>query len=189
MTTDNAAAQPAGTTLDDGHGSDRARRPLTGRSGLVVAGLMLALAVYLTAGIIGMDIPGSAATPGPAFFPIILTICAYLIAGLLTVQTLRHPDEPDPDIVPPATGQWRTQSDWRALGLVLAGLIAFTVLLIPLGWILSAALLFWIVAHAMGSTRPVLDIAVSLVVSCAVQAFFSAGLGLNLPAGILGGLF
>ncbi|MFE0750306.1 tripartite tricarboxylate transporter TctB family protein [Gordonia sp. NPDC058843] len=188
MTTDNAAAQPA-APLDGDRRPERARGPLTGRSGLVVAGLMLALAVYLTVGIIGMEIPGSAATPGPAFFPVILAICSYAIAGLLTVQTLRHPDEPDPDIVPPETGQWRTQSDWRAMGLVLAGLIAFTVLLIPLGWILSAALLFWIVAYAMGSKRPGLDIAVSLVVSCAVQAFFSAGLGLNLPAGILGGLF
>ncbi|WP_081314772.1 tripartite tricarboxylate transporter TctB family protein [Rhodococcus pyridinivorans] len=182
------------TTLPSGHadGADRSARlrtSLPGRSGLVVAALMLGLALYLTVGIIGMEIPGSAATPGPAFFPIILAACAYLIALLLTVEFLRHPEEPDPDIVQPAGGQWRMQSDWRALGLVLAGLIAFTALLLPLGWILAAALLFWTVAYALGSTRPVLDIVVSLTVSCAVQAFFSAGLGLNLPAGVLGGLF
>ncbi|SFA41683.1 putative tricarboxylic transport membrane protein [Rhodococcoides kroppenstedtii] len=159
-----------------------------GRSGLVVAGLVLALAIYLTHGILTMEVPGSAATPGPAFFPVILTVCAYLLAILLAVQVLRTPDSPDPDIVQPRGGRHRTQSDWRALGITLAAFLLFTAMLVPVGWVISAAVLFWGVAYAMGSPRPTMDLGIALVFSCGVQAFFSAGLGLNLPAGILEGL-
>lgn len=168
---------------DDGKHSMR-----RGRSGLVVAALILALAIYLTYGIVTMDIPGSAATPGPAFFPTLLAILGYVLAILLTVQMLRTPDEPDQEIAQAEGAPFRTQSDWKSLGMTLAAFLVFTALLVPVGWIVSAALLFWAVSYAMGSKRPLMDLAVALVFSCAVQAFFSAGLGLNLPSGILEGL-
>lgn len=159
-----------------------------GRSGLVVAGLVFALAIYLTYGIVTMEIPGSASSPGPAFFPVILAIVAYLLAILLTVQILRTPDGPDPELVHPEGKTFRTQSDWKALGLTLVAFLVFIALLVPVGWIVSAAFLFWMVAYAMGSRKPIMDIGVALVFSCAVQAFFSAGLDLNLPSGILEGI-
>ena len=57
-----------------------------------------------------------------------------------------------------------------------------------LGWLLSAAALFWVLSWAFGSRRPLLDIGVSIIVSSLVQLAFGAGLGLSLPAGILEGL-
>lgn len=45
-----------------------------GRSGLVVAALMLAFAVYLTIGIVTMEVPEGAQPPGPKFYPTILAI-------------------------------------------------------------------------------------------------------------------
>lgn len=161
----------------------------TGRSGLVVAVLVFALAVYLTYGILTMEVPGSAATPGPAFFPVIIAACAYLLAVVLTVQMLRTPMAPDPELLYPDNTRHRTQTDWKSLGMTLGAFLAFTAMLVPVGWILSAAMLFWFVARAMGSPRPVMDLGIALVFSCAVQAFFSAGLDLNLPAGILEGIF
>lgn len=182
MSTDSASTDSA--RMDTTQRQDIKR----GRSGLVLAALIFALAVYLTYGILTMEIPGSAATPGPAFFPTILAIFAYVLAIVLTIQMLRAPEEPDPEIIQPEGAPYRMQSDWKSLGLTLAAFLLFIVLLVPVGWIVSAAVLFWLVARAMGSARPAMDIAVALVFSCAVQAFFSAGLGLNLPAGILGGL-
>lgn len=79
--------------------------------------------------------------------------------------------------------------DWRTFGLVLGAVVVFAVILDPVGWILSAALLFWIVSYALGSKRPVFDIGVGLLLSSLVQLAFSAGLGLNLPSGFIGWIF
>ncbi len=162
----------------------------SGRSSLVVAALILALGVYLTVGIATMEIPEGAKTPGPTFFPIILTICAYVLAALLGLQALRHREEPEstPEQIEVTGRTHRTHSDWKALGTTLAAFLAFSLLLVPVGWILSAALLFWLVSRALGSKRPVFDTGLSLVFSSAVQVAFSAGLGLNLPPGLLEGI-
>ncbi|OZD08761.1 tripartite tricarboxylate transporter TctB family protein [Rhodococcus sp. 06-156-3C] len=182
MTTDHAGARPDVNTTDHDLG------PTRGRSGLVVAALVFALAVYLTYGILTMEVPGSAATPGPAFFPVIIAVCAYVLAIVLTIQMLRTPEGPDSELLYPGKSRYKTQSDWKSLGTTLLAFLAFTALLVPVGWILSAALLFWLVARAMGSPRPVMDLGIAFVFSCAVQAFFSAGLDLNLPAGVLEGI-
>lgn len=79
-------------------------------------------------------------------------------------------------------------SDWKAMLTVLGSLVAFTVLLKPVGWILAAALLFWGVSWALGSRRPVLDISIALVMSSVIQLLFGTVLGIGLPAGFVEGL-
>ncbi len=98
-------------------------------------------------------------------------------------------DEIPPD-VPPGREPWpaRAFSDWRALGTVLASLVACIVLLVPAGWIIAAAVLFWGVSYALGSRRPVFDLSIALVMSSVIQLIFGAALGLNLPAGFLEGV-
>lgn len=162
----------------------------TGRSGLVLAGLMLALAVYLTVGIVTMDVPDGAESPGPTFFPMLMAAGCYVLAALVALQVIRHPEPPTAtEAIDEFGGEHRTFSDWRALGIGIAGFLAFTLLLEPLGWIVAAALLFWSVARALGSRKGLVDVAVAVTLSSAVQVAFSAGLGLHLPAGILTGVF
>lgn len=157
--------------------------PGAGRSGLVVAAILVALGIYLTAGILTMDVPEGAKMPGPKFFPILITIATFILAALLAVHTLRRPD-PVPALAP---GQ-RFFSDWKPLTLVFFAFLAFALLLVPVGWLLSAALLFWCVSAALGSKRRLFDVGLSLVFSACIQLAFGAGLGLNLPAGILEGI-
>ncbi|GAB2926873.1 tripartite tricarboxylate transporter TctB family protein [Streptomyces mayteni] len=83
----------------------------------------------------------------------------------------------------------RIRSNRLAVAGVVGTVVAFIVLLDPLGWLLSGTLLFWGVARALGSRRTVFDVFLSLAVSSIVQLAFSAGLGLNLPPGILAGVF
>ncbi|WP_261165353.1 tripartite tricarboxylate transporter TctB family protein [Microbacterium sp. Marseille-Q6965] len=83
----------------------------------------------------------------------------------------------------------RVRSNHRALLSVVAVLVVFTAALTPVGWLLSGAFLFWGVAWSLGSRRPVFDIVVAIAISSIVQLAFSAGLGLNLPPGILAGVF
>jgi len=99
-------------------------------------------------------------------------------------------EELPPD-VPPGRQPWPRNafSDWRALGIVLVSLVLFIALLRPAGWIIAAALLFWGVSYALGARRPIFDASVALVMSSLIQLIFGAGLGLNLPAGFLEGVF
>ena len=164
-----------------------------------------------------MHVQGKSA-PGPQFFPIIVCIVLYLVATLLAIQILRSPKVPDNSIHPghgqfsadmlhdlghlgkeedeadddaPAqtpAKTWKTYSDWRTVGLLLAGVVAFVALLEPLGWIISATMLFWVVAYALGSRRRFFDIGVGLLFSSIIQLAFGAGLGLSLPSGFIGGI-
>ncbi len=188
-----------------------------GRSELIVSGLVLALAVFLTWGTVTMVVPEGSGTPGPQFFPAIVAALLYVLAVLLSVQVLRAPRMVDgdsnasrvslsPDMladigeidttseirvvrasVRPATKSSIGLIDWKTTGLVLAALIGFVLLLQPVGWLLSAAALFWVVARALGSQRPAFDVGVALIFSSCIQLGFSAGLGLTLPSGILTG--
>lgn len=161
----------------------RAARFGTGRSGLIIPGLLVALGLYLLSGIITMEVPEGAKSPGPKFFPILITIAIFALAALMTVQLLRHPEP-----VPADNVQYRAYSDWKTVAKVALGFLVFALLLVPIGWLICAAFLFWIVAHALGSKRPLGDIGVALVFSSCIQLAFGAALGLNLPAGILKGL-
>ncbi|MGJ9421436.1 tripartite tricarboxylate transporter TctB family protein [Aeromicrobium sp. CF3.5] len=163
---------------------------------------VLALAVFLTVGTAVMEVPEGSGTPGPRFFPIIVTGFLYLQAALLTIDVLRHPPLPPHREAEVSRAMLedlggidhqRTSSatetvDWRSVAMVLGSLVIFVLLLEPVGWLICAGALFWAISHALGSTRPQFDIVVSALVSATIQLAFSAGLGLNLPAGILEGV-
>jgi putative tricarboxylic transport membrane protein len=189
----------------------------TGRSEFVVVAVLYALAIFLTIGTMIMNVQGKSA-PGPQFFPILVCIVLYLAATLLAIHILRNPNVPDNTIHPghgqfsadmlhdlghldkaeeaahddaasPTPVQtWKTHSDWRTVGLLLAGAVAFVALLEPLGWIISAAALFWLVSYALGSRRRIFDIGVGLLFSSIIQLAFGAALGLTLPSGFIGGI-
>ncbi len=54
------------------------------------------------------------------------------------------------------------------------------------GFVLSSSVPFWIVARSFQSERPIRDAGVTLVLSTLVYFTFTRGLGLVLPAGVLG---
>ncbi|MDQ1124454.1 tripartite tricarboxylate transporter TctB family protein [Microbacterium trichothecenolyticum] len=193
----------------------RTPRWYTGRSELVVVAGVFVLAAFLTYGTATMRVPTDVAFPGPQFFPMLVSGFLWLAGVGLLVEVLRtsrrahvadDPVEISNEMLEDLgaideTGEIRIVSpedvtssakpaavDWRTLGITVAGLAGFIVVLPVLGWILSAAALFWVISWAFGSRRPLLDIGVSVIVSSLVQLAFGAGLGLSLPAGILEGL-
>jgi len=184
-------ATPPADVADDGPGGAsgsrdvQSRGGMHGRSGLVVPLLMAAFSTYLLIGILTMDVPEGTDFPGPTFFPGILMVAGYVLAALLVLHYLRSPEHPEEL----SESTYRTHSDWSAVIWSVAGFLVFALTIEFLGWILSAALLFWAVARGVGSRRPLFDISLALVLSSAIYLAFSAGLGLNLPSGILGGGF
>lgn len=180
------------------------------RSGLVVPAVMLAVGIALIIGTVTMTVPANTAPPGPQLFPAIIAIAVIVLAVLLAIDILRRPEPIDvADAAAPAgdTGiddealiatvegrepeapAVRPRSNlWAMLGAV-GTVVVFIAALTPLGWLLSGAFLFWGIARSLGSRRPLFDVFLSLAISALVQIAFSGGLGLNLPPGILEGLF
>lgn len=186
------------------------------RSELIVVAGLVALALYLAVGIAAMEVPEGAATPGPQFFPTIVVGFLAVLAVALTIDVLRNPRHPGGNTDTPAevsgamlhdigdledTGEigivrpgtrpdddGRAPIDWRTVSLVFGGLVLFAVALQPIGWLIAATALFWIVCHALGSRRPVFDIAIAVIFASLVQLAFSAGLGLTLPGGLFEGV-
>lgn len=185
----------------------------TGRSEFALVALLYVVAILLTIGTVTMQVQGEA-VPGPRFFPIIVCILIYLTATLLAIHLLRHPHLPDTephpghgdfsaDMLrdlghvdnertdardPGFSPKWKTYSDWKTLGMVFGALVIFILLLNIVGWVFSAAFLFWAVSRALGSKRPLFDAGIALLFSSAIQLAFNAGLGLPLPPGFLEGL-
>lgn len=187
----------------------------SGRSELIVPALVFILAGFLSYGTATMNVMGTS-IPGPQFFPTIVCVLLFLVAAIHTVQILRtrrfpHADSEGqnadfstdmlgdladtegkavygPTTRPSATGKRRAYSDWKTLGMAVGAVAGFILALPILGWILSAAGLFWVICRALGSRRPLFDLSVSILFSSAIQLAFNAGLGLNLPSGFLEGL-
>ncbi|WMY78868.1 tripartite tricarboxylate transporter TctB family protein [Citricoccus sp. I39-566] len=155
-----------------------------GRSGLIMPVLITAFSLFFIIGSIAMD-TGDADFPGPGFFPTLIGVVGLVLAAVITVGLLRHPERPDGH----AAQTTRFHSDFTSLGWAVLGFLAFAVLLPWLGWILASGLLFWCVAHGFGSRRPVFDILVALFMGSVAYLAFDVALGLNLPSGILGGGF
>jgi len=148
---------------------------------LVIPGLLVAIGGYLVFGLSTMEVPETATWPGPEFFPMIVTVLVFVVAAVMSVQiVLAHR----------RTRAQRREgglpTDWKATATVVAAFLVFGALLLPLGWIVAGALLFWGVARGLGSRRPGFDLLLAVGMSCLVQLAFSAGLGLRLPPGIFG---
>jgi putative tricarboxylic transport membrane protein len=79
-------------------------------------------------------------------------------------------------------------TNWRALGLLLAGLAANLVLIGPLGFSLAASAQFVLVAAAFGSRHLLRDLVLALVLTLLVWFLFVELLGVNIGAGLLEGL-
>ncbi|MGY4801860.1 tripartite tricarboxylate transporter TctB family protein [Teichococcus aerofrigidensis] len=120
---------------------------------------------------------------GPKFMP-------YLIGGLVTLVGL--------GLVGTALrGGWSASLEevreappvnWRALGLVGAGLVANLALIDTLGFVFAATAQFVLVAMGFGSRHPLRDLAIGLAVTLGAFLAFDKLLGVNIGAGILDGI-
>jgi putative tricarboxylic transport membrane protein len=115
---------------------------------------------------------------GPRLFPNIIGIGLTICGGWLGWQAL--------------TGGWRNvpmddgthdEPDWMAFVIISAGIILHMVLIGWAGFIIASILLFVLVARGFGSRKPVRDVIIAAILAVTVYFLFTAGLGLNLPAG------
>jgi putative tricarboxylic transport membrane protein len=162
------------------------RERTQGRSELGIAVLLLVLGgvVLVDASRIHSGVAQVGAV-GPTAVPILVGVLLVVCAVALAVDVLRGgrgeaEGGEDVDLSHP--------SDWRTLLLLVAAFLANVVLMEPVGWWLSGAVLFWGSAYALGSRRYVRDAVLSFVLSFGSYYVFAVGLGIFLPAGLLQGI-
>lgn len=150
-----------------------------GRGALIMPAVLVAVASFLAVGTSRMQVADDSELFGPKAFPMITIALLLVVAALLTVSILRHPEDPSPQ------GE-DVSSNWRSVGLVVGTLVLFILLLETAGWIIAAALLFTGVAVGLGSRRFALLLGVGFTISSLIQLIFVGLLGLSLPPGVFG---
>lgn len=171
-------------TVDDD--TTTGQRFWAGKSALIMPALLVLLGIFLIYGILDMEIADDSELFGPRAFPWIVAGFCFLIAALLAIHILRNPELPEPLVDQHGRPYRRPASNWRAAGITIGSFVAFAVLLIPAGWIIAGAIVFWGVTIGLGSTRYVQNLLIGLAGSSIIQLVFGGLLGLTLPPGVMG---
>ena len=115
---------------------------------------------------------GSAARPGPGYFPFGLGILLAILGAVIALKALT---------VPTKDGDPVGAIAWRPLGLIVASVVVFGLVLPKLGMILSLPLLVLIASYAGDEFRIVEVLINSVVLTVASWAIFIWGLSLTIP--------
>jgi putative tricarboxylic transport membrane protein len=188
------------------------KRPRREWAELVVAIFLFVTGLFVAIGTATMEVIGDS-EPGPQFFPTIIATVLFATAIGVAIRTIRavraaQTDAPLSGATQPHASQVGSvdvadaasptasalpdpvpRTDWRTLGTVVGVFVAFIVLLEPLGWLISAAGLFWALSCALGAKNPLRVLAVAFIFSALIQIAFAMGLGLSLPTGFIGAIF
>ena len=154
-----------------------ARSDLMVGLGVVVLGVLVAWQVLV--------VPAAPvyAVIGPTVVPWLVAAMLLALGVALCVAALRggwsHELEEVRDAPP---------TNWRALGLLGAGLVVQVVLIDWLGFIIASTILYVLVCAAFGSRRPALDLGIGLAVTVVAYLAFDRLLGVNIGAGVLEGI-
>jgi putative tricarboxylic transport membrane protein len=122
---------------------------------------------------------------GPAAVPLVVGTLLVIVSGFLAVDVWRGGrGEPEGGEDIELTGR----SDWKTIAILAAAFVANALLIEPLGWPISGAILFWGSAFALGSRHYVRDAIIAVVLGVGSWYLFVLGLGISLPVGILRGI-
>jgi putative tricarboxylic transport membrane protein len=157
-----------------------------GRSELGVAVFLGAVGLLVVISAIMLPESRIARGPvGPAAVPIVVGTLLLIVSVFLAVDVLRGGrGEPEGGEDVELGGG----TDWRTVGLLAVAFLANALLIEPLGWPLSGAILFWGSAFALGSRHHVRNVVIALVLGVGSWYLFVLGLGISLPVGILKGI-
>ena len=127
---------------------------------------------WLTMGLPDRVLPN---TPGPAFFPGLITLALAVLSFALLARGLRAAGQEQATLAAPLTIR-----SWAALGAFVAYLIAMP----TLGFVTASVPFFAVLAWLYGERRPIVVALTSLGVPVALSLIFRAGFQILLPRGL-----
>jgi len=146
--------------------------------------VILAGAAVILFDAIGIAAEGGLGPQQPGFFPMIVGI-GLVVFGLafLATTTLWQ----DRALLERA-GEEQEGIHWATLWMAIAGLVAYSFLLHPLGYIIATLLFILALTWVAGSRKWIQNITVALIFPVVVYFGFTELLGVRLPDGLLGAL-
>ncbi|MFM2147996.1 MAG: hypothetical protein RLZZ187_302 [Pseudomonadota bacterium] len=117
---------------------------------------------------------------GPKAVPYLIAAGLLLLGVALTIVALRGGWSDDIEEL-----QGAPPANLRALGLLLAGLLANLALIGPFGFTVAATAQFALVAAAFGSRSHLMNLGIAFVVALGAYALFVKLLGVNIGAGVV----
>ena len=172
--------------IEKPHEIDKPQEPTVDRAQYLVCAVLVVVGAFLVYD--ALNLPGGFAKVdpvGPKLFPMVIGIGLLVLAVILAIAIPRGSkgeadagEDIDPDL----------PSDWRTVGLLVAIFVAVILLVNPLGWAITGALMFGASATVLGSRHYIRNILIGAVLSVGSFYAFYSGLGIPLPAGILDGI-
>jgi len=172
---------PDAAPRETGGGGDAAPAPPVSWRGPRIAGLAL-LALGIAALVATTKIPSTRegwAVSGPRFVPLVASLLLIVLSIAFLVRTVVRPDV---ELARFAAAE-AAKTHWPTPGLVMAGLLGYVALLMPLGYALATAVFFTVTARVLGSRRPVRDSLAGVALGVVLSYSFTRWLGVRLPVG------
>ncbi len=151
------------------------------KAGYAVGLGLLVLAAIIWFDTARMQVPPNYSDYGPQIFPYLSIAALIAVALYLLWQTWAA----RPDAVKPESDE----SDWIGVIAISVGLLSQAVLIERLGFVISAAIMFFLVAWGFRSRKWLRDAIVAIILSLATYLVFTRLLDLQLPPGIFKGVF
>lgn len=123
--------------------------------------------------------PGSFMNPGPGFVPLASGLILLIFAGIVIILSLRKRGEAQEVL-------WKPGMRWRKMIFIVLSIIAYTLLINPLGFRLMTFLWMGFVCWRIGGMKLRSAIFISLITTFAVYLVFEHYLNILFPKGFLG---
>jgi putative tricarboxylic transport membrane protein len=142
---------------------------------IIAAVVLVVLSGTFLVGVFDIRSPKGLDPAGPRFFPLLVTAAWLLLSIGYLIEGLRSPRDRD-----------KVDRSWFEPVAVSVLLVLYAFLVVPLGYVIATALLFYAAARVLGSRQLVRDIVVAVVLSVVVYIAFTQFLDISLPEGVLG---
>lgn len=131
----------------------------------------------------GLPVRSLPNTPGPSFFPLLVTVVLLALSATLLVQGLLAPNDGE---MP--TEETPKRFCIRKTLLALSVLLLYIAVLPTLGFILSTLPLFAALMVLYGERRPLVVLVGTVVMTIVLYGLFRHGFNIFLPRGLLAGI-
>ena len=146
-----------------------------------LAGLvLLAASVAILFAVFAIPGRGGYSSSGPRFVPLIVAIGLILLTAAFLARTWVRPDME----LAERSAEEDAATHWATPALLLVAMVAYALLMEPIGYILSTAAFFVPVARLLGSRSLLRDVVIGLVAGVGLFTAFTQYLGVSLPAGL-----
>jgi putative tricarboxylic transport membrane protein len=148
---------------------------------LVFTSFLFVVAVVVLVDTMGMTKSNAVGFVGPEVFAYIVGGLLLVLSGAQIIAVLRG-ERGTPEGV--EGGVAVSDPNWKAFGLLAAALVLYSLLMPILGFPIMGAVLYFMVAKAIGAKHNLKTAAIAILLSIAIFFAFNEGLQLQLPSGL-----